>query len=279
MTLRINHKLFLLLGIIAFTFSCKSSKSVTDEVVTLKSISDSKLIDNVEKGFLGFESYYVKKYNADVVFNGSRKSFSGTLYFENDSQMIISVAPLLGIELFRAKLGRDSVYLIDRTKKMVYYGSYDLVKKMVYLDLNFMLIDAIFSNSFFALDDIDGGKNAIKRYKNFVTDNRYVLTNSKHNRTSAQSKVSFVQSFSIEPENYKIILSDVILPNSKSGFSVKYDDMKNYKGKLFPNTIKINGFQGNNTFSFNLNFSSVEFNSKNSLKFSIPEKYSFKEVK
>ena len=124
---------FLICSVLAcfVLISCKSTKEIYTDHADIKNISDNKLIKSVESNYLTFNSIYIKKYNADISINGSKRSFSGSLFIQRDSQVVMTVAPLLGIELFRAKISNDSVFLIDRTKREVHLGSYNFIEKHI----------------------------------------------------------------------------------------------------------------------------------------------------
>ena len=263
---------FLLLGFLLF--GCKAAKDVYNENVEIKNISDSRLIKSVESNYLNYSTLYVKKYNADVTVNGSRKSFSGSLFIDRDSQVIMTVAPLLGIELFRAKLAKDSVILIDRIKKHVYYGSYDFVEKNIYLDVNFHLLQAILTNEFFIINDNAGQEVSLKRFKHYIIDNQYSFNSVKQNRINRNGRVSSVlQNFLILPDVFKITQSYIQDTENQSSMTIKYSEIFKVGTVWFPSKLDINGNRGSQIFEFSISFNSVAIDSDNKLNFHIPENY------
>ena len=197
---------FLICSVLAcfVLISCKSTKEIYTDHADIKNISDNKLIKSVESNYLTFNSIYIKKYNADISINGSKRSFSGSLFIQRDSQVVMTVAPLLGIELFRAKISNDSVFLIDRTKREVHLGSYNFIEKNIYLDVNFEVVQSILTNEFFIVNDNDP-QQALKRFKHYVTDDHYTFNSVKSNRLNRNGKVAnMIQSFNILPGVFKI---------------------------------------------------------------------------
>lgn len=263
-----------LLLLLVCLYSCKTVKNSAPSDYEIKNISDAKLIKSIESNYLSYNNIYIKKYSADISINGSRKSFSGSLFMQRDSHVIMTVAPLLGIELFRAKLASDSVYLIDRTKKSVYSGSYGLIEKLAHLDVNFQTVQAILSDELFTVDESlkDGSFN--KKFKHHISQNRYNLANVKQliiNKNGQTTNI--IQNFQIMPQVFKVSESSVKNLTNGNSLQILYLDMLDVNGVQFPSKIKISGFRGGKKVEANLLFHSVDVNSKNTIQFQIPSKY------
>lgn len=268
-----SNKFFLLLIYVGLFFSCRTTKDVYSDRVEIKNISDSRLIKSVEGNYLHFRNLYVKKFNAEVTVNGSRKAFSGSLFLERDSHLIMTVAPLLGIELFRAKMENDSVYLIDRTKKHIYSGSYDFVEKSVYLDVNFKVLQAIIANEFFVIND-NGDLGALKRFKHYVSDDVYLFNSVKLNRNNRIGRTTnVIQNFEILPGVYKIRRSYIQDIDNQTAMSVQYSELIKVGEVWFPSRIHIQGNKGNQKFEASISFNSIDMDSSNKLGFSMPRNY------
>lgn len=274
----LNRNLLILL--VLFFIGCRSTKTGVSEGVHVNEITDSRLLEMTQQNYVEFRNFYVKKYNAEISFGDLKKSFSGSLFLQKDSQLVITVAPLLGIELFRAKLGLDTVFLIDRTKKDVYKGSYNLIEKYIPLQLNFDIVEAVFSNRMFVVNETNGANQSLNRFKHSIVDNQYVLANNKSSWLfNTNRNVDLVQSFQIDPSSFKLGRSVVIDTKSNSGMTVEYGDLKSTESGIFPHRISFKGFKGTQKFEATFVFNSVEINSKNSLRLSIPDRYSVKEIK
>ncbi len=259
---------------------CRSSKPVSSGSKEFLSVSDSKLMELAENVYLDYNNLYIKKYNAVVIINNSRKTFSGSMFLQKDSQLVITVAPLLGIELFRAKFDKDTVFLLDRTKKDIYKGSYKLIENLLYLQLNFNIVESIFSNRMFIVNSV-GENHSINKFKHSVIDNHYVFTNTRSGWFGGGGlrNSSLIQAFYIEPVTFKLGQSVVSDSKSNYGVEVFYSDMRSLGNSLFPHSINIKGHNGTQKFEATFTFPSIEVNSKNSLRMNIPDNYSVKEIK
>lgn len=272
--MKVNVKYLLLLLVTLSIYSCRTSKFFYSEHDEIKNISDSRLLKSVESNYLVYNNIYVKKFNADVTLNGSRKSFSGSLFFQRDSHMVMTVAPLLGIELFRAKLQKDSVFLIDRTKRSVYAGSYDLIEKTTHIDVNFSILQAIFTNEMFIVNENINEQAALKRFKHYITDSGYLFNSVKLNRINRLGRSSnIIQSFEILPGIFKINQSSILDLDNHSEVIIKYSELIKVGDVWFPSKIEIKGSRGGQKFDASISFISIDIDSKNRLGFQKPSNY------
>ena len=257
-----------------FISSCRSSKDVYRDRDEVKNISDSRLIKSVESNYLVYNSLYIKKFNAEVSINGTRKAFSGSLFLQRDSHLIMTVTPLLGIELFRAKLEKDSVFLIDRTKKSIHIGTYDLVEKNTYLDINFNILQSIFTNEFFVVNENLSQQVALKRFKHYTSEDGYLFTSVKLNRSNKGGRMNnLIQSFEILPGVYKINKTVIQDTGNQTNMIIHYSELIKVGEVWFPSKMEITGSRGNQKFEVTISFNSIDIDSNNRLSFNKPGNY------
>lgn len=257
-----------------FISSCRSSKDVYRDRDEIKNISDTRLLKSVESNYLVYNSLYIKKFNAEVTINGARKAFSGSLFLQRDSHLIMTVTPLLGIELFRAKLEKDSVFLIDRTKKNIHKGTYDLIEKNTYLDVNFNILQSIFTNEFFVVNDNVPEQMALKRFKHYTSEKGYLFNSVKLNRTNRGGRINnIIQSFEILPGVYKINKSVIQDIENQTSMIIQYSELIKVGEVWFPSKMEITGSKGNQKFEVSISFNSIDIDSNNRLSFHKPSNY------
>jgi hypothetical protein len=70
-------------------------------------------------------------------------SFSGQIRMLQDSLIWVSVAPVLGIEVFRVMIRPDSVFILNRLEKTYTRESFDFIARMTGSPLDFSVLQAL----------------------------------------------------------------------------------------------------------------------------------------
>ncbi|MCU4162424.1 DUF4292 domain-containing protein [Carboxylicivirga caseinilyticus] len=272
---------FVLYVIFLVLVSCKSTRTIYDRHGELKNITDLRLIKSISDNYLEYNTIFFKKFKAGIEINGENKSFKGNIYLNRDSSVVISINPLIGIELLRVRLSNNNVEILDRTKRDYLKGSYEYLWEKFMLELDFKTIHSILTNELFVyppdIDEID----ALKKYKHDVSDDLYVFQSLKQGRAQrierkGVKKELVLHEFYILPEVFKVNRTYIKDFNSNGVVDISYDDFFEVRNGLFPGKMKVSGIRGLNKFIIELKFDDIEFDSTNSLGFKISDKYSKK---
>lgn len=128
-----TSKLILLFAIAApilFFSSCKKGAS--------KSALSNKVLNN------NFTfNYFSTKAKVDYIDSEQNLSTPVQIRIKQDSAIWMSITPVLGIEMVRILIRKDSVFMINRLKKEYYAGSFDLIKKQLGLSVNYKLVEKL----------------------------------------------------------------------------------------------------------------------------------------
>ncbi|WP_430811418.1 MULTISPECIES: DUF4292 domain-containing protein [unclassified Carboxylicivirga] len=274
--MKLNSYLLALILVI-LGISCRSTRDVYTAKGELKNIPDAKLISSVEEGYLDFNTLFLKKFKAELTFNGEKKSFKGNMFINRDSSITVSINPLMGIELFRVRLSPGNVEIIDRTKKQYSQGDYKILWEKFLIELDYYTLQHILTNQLFPYPIGDFDKT-IKRYKHYVGQDAYQLQSLKegrYNRIYKKDKTDNVvfHQFSILPDVFRI--RDVSIRDFEvnSQVSIAYEDFQLRNNALFPSKIVIDGKRGWDSFSLGISFEHIDIDGEHSLGFKISNKY------
>ncbi|MBS2098847.1 DUF4292 domain-containing protein [Carboxylicivirga linearis] len=249
----------------------------------LKNISDARLLNDIQNGYLNYETIFYKRFKAEVDFNGDSKSFKGNIFVRRDSSIIISINPLMGIELFRVRLTNDKVEILDRTKRDYLIGDYDFIWNKFMLEVDFKTIHSILTNELFVYPLDKDILNGLKKYKHNISEDAYVFQSLKEGRAARLErrgvrKDLILHEFYIMPEVSKIKSTYIKDFNSNGSVTIQYGSFYEVNDGLFPGSLTIKGSKGLKTFKIDLKFDDVEFDSDNSIGFRISDKYSKKTI-
>ncbi|MBC7748955.1 MAG: DUF4292 domain-containing protein [Methylotenera sp.] len=243
-----NRVFFLLIGILAL-FSCRrtfhKSQPVSIERPSIK-------VNEIE-----FEYFQSK---AKIDFDDGTNQFSSpmTIRIRKDSVIWISVNPALGIEVVRALITPDSVFVIDKIHKAYYALGLNYVKNNFGVDLTFKMMQSallgnlILPNSSQDLTEFEGdyaklrqsrsdmevlnyiGKTSKKIESAIVTDKK-----TKNNLTIKYTDIAPLDSFQFGYTTQVIAnyLTDKGMMKSNVGINHQRVDLKD-KQMRFPFNVK-----------------------------------------
>lgn len=261
---------------ISFT-SCKTTREFYNKKGDLRNISDAKLISSVEDNYLDYNSLFLKKFKAEVSFNDETKSFKGNFFILKDSSIVVSINPLMGIELFRVRLLPGKVEIIDRTKKSYAYGDYRLLWDKFMIELDYNTLQRIITNEMFVYP-IDDEDMSLKRYKHYLDNDFYELQSVKEGKFTRKYKKEKTNNivyhqFSILPDIFKVSTVYIRDFSVNSEVTISYSQFIKQDGKMIPTVLNVIGNRGNDRFELTINFEHIELDGDNSIGFKVSDKY------
>ena len=281
-----KHILYFIL-LSALFFSCKSGSLLIKKERKkgeVKNLADARLIKNVELNNIVFNSLFFKKFEAEVDIDGQTKTFKGNLFIRKDTSIIVSVLPLMGIELFRIKFTPDSIYVLDRTKKKILVGGYDLLWKKFFIDIDFHAVQNMFLDQFFCYPSSELDKNCIKKFKHYIRDDHYVLQSIKNGRYTRISRKNdfkdiIYQEFTIASDIFKITKCYINDFGSRTQFVIEYKNFIELNDYVFPSLFNINGSRSGSKFSIKIEFKNIEIDGVSKISFKHSDKYKIEQFK
>ncbi len=274
-----NSIIWLILVLFLFN-ACKTSEKVV--IGKVSNIPDVKLRKLLKDNEINYNQLYLKKVGFTLDDGDQKRSFKGSFVIKKDSVIIVSIYALMGIELIRAQLTKDSVIIVDKHNKFVYNTDYSYFENKFGVDITFDIIQSIISNQLFIYPDEGDFYDGLKKYKHDITKDFYAFKSIKGKRVNRIAKRDnsniIYHEIDIYPELFKIF--NVFLKDFGTGQSlkVKYDNFKNFNNILFPEDIVISATQGVKEINLSLKINYLDINDGGSLHFKIPTSYQNKDI-
>ncbi|MBQ8442962.1 MAG: DUF4292 domain-containing protein [Bacteroides sp.] len=128
--------------------SCSSTKTLKKSH-SIEGMTETEFVENVITNAGGWNALTAKMTLAvDLEGKGATK-VSGTLRIKKGEVIQMSIAPFLGIEVGRAEISPEGVWVIDRMNKRYVQVSFAEVKALAHADLDFHTLQALFLNELF----------------------------------------------------------------------------------------------------------------------------------
>jgi hypothetical protein len=215
---------YLLLILVA---SCKTSKS-TDSSAGIKELSDTKYLEEVIKNAPSFDSFS-SKMRLTINLDGKETSVNGSLKMKKNDLIQLSIAPILGIEVARIEISKDSVLVIDRINKRYVYVPISTLSFLANGDMNFYTLQALFFNELFL-----PGKQEVT-----PSDLSAFTVRQENNKATIRLKKTkkFDYNFTTDPN--KQLTNTDISALAKYQLKWEYRDFKPLNKQSFPSQMNI----------------------------------------
>jgi outer membrane biogenesis lipoprotein LolB len=145
--------ILLLVSVVLLLSACATKKALRNaELAPVKANQLFKSLENVEPDFSWFSGKMrIEMMQAD----GAERSFSANYKVQKDSLIWISIAPALGIELFRIMLLPDSIIILDKFNKQYRAGNFNSLSNTINADLSFKDLQDVMLGTPIKLDKTD----------------------------------------------------------------------------------------------------------------------------
>ncbi len=266
-------------------FSCKHKKKMlkpenvvntaTDDTTNNRCRLDYKtaraLSRHVKENEFQF-TWVNAKANVESVIDGKEESFDIKLSIKKDSAMLISIRYLLGVEVAKILITKDSVKFVNYVSKNYFKGDFIFINDLLNADLDFELLQAVlFGNSADFSDDDTKLKPVTDR-----PNCHYLLsTERKRKLRKIQSGGEFknaLQVLTLNPENFKILINEFIDPVTNRRFIANYSNFTAKDSVFAPYRVDID-IVAQKKASVKIEYVRIEKNTPQKLSVNIPAKY------
>jgi hypothetical protein len=285
--LSLKHIPFFLFLIISFTFSfsCKNKKKLkkAEEVVVAPEDTLGKcrldyknakaLSRYIKENEFKFE-WVSAKANVESNVDNKEESFDIRVKMRKDSAMLVSIQYVLGLEVAKVLITKDSVKFVNYIQKTYFKGDFHYINELLNADLDYDLLQAVlFGNSAQYHEE----ESRLKP----VTDRQnchYMLSTERKRRLrriqqagTAELKDA-LQTLTLNPDNYKILRNEFIEPSTNRMFIAEYSQFMHKDSVFAPYHVNID-IVAQKKATVKIDYVRIEKNTPQKLSLNIPAKY------
>ncbi len=269
-----NNWVFLIIAVfILINGSCRSKEKIAS-VETMAIMDEDKLVDNILSNELTFNSLFFRRLTVDFEENGKSRAVRANMYLKRDSAIIVSVIPLMGIEVFRVSISKKEIKIIDRLNRIVIETDYEELCKKYGVELSYNIVESLLSNCLFSYPDHN--PSLIKKYTPYHQSDFYSLKSLNDKRVEKFIKREtkfYLHEINVTPGIFKVFETRMVSSLSGISIGVGYKNFESLKNTKFPKQIKINAKQGNKSYILTFDYNDIEVDGSHSLNFRLPENY------
>lgn len=257
-----KNKLYVICVLLLMFFSaCKTTRTTTKSIVK----SDNQivqLIEQIQKKQPQFTSANVSKMSLALNMSNREVNVNATCKIQKDSAIHLSIQPFMGIELFKAELTPDSLWVFDKMNKRYYAVDYGFFSKRFGVDVDFYSLQSLLFGQFFCI-----GNKDIKVDSCIATD----ISDGRKNIDFESEKMK--QSTEISSD---FTIQQVLLKSKNSNYELKtnYSDYITLYAVNFPQKIAMKATNQKNDASCDFSILRVDFNTPIKFSATNPDRYS-----
>lgn len=249
--------------------SCKTPEKV--KKVKWQNYTGKQLMTKMKEHEFKFNSFSSK---ASITFNnGEEKSFKAHLRIKQDSLIWISITPVLGIEMARVLITKDTVKVMDRVHSEYFSGNFEYVNTFLNTELDYQMLEALLLGNSMDFEYNNKIRTAIDRKQQLY----YISTEKKRKvkielkkeklKLKKQAQVLWLEPFHLKIK--KLLLKSTQNTQSLTAF---YDNYVALENELLPHGLSFK-IVAKTPINVDIKYTKPSLNKSLSFPFKIPSKY------
>lgn len=225
--------------------SCGTRKYNMVSVPRIPKISKSKLIDKININSFKNSEIKTVKINSKLSYeiaNSSQKLGLKTRIAKGEK--IWLSANFLNIPVAKLMIDRDSIHYYNKIDKTYFEGSFEFIKHLVGVDVNYEMLESLFTGDMIV--NLDKGFYTLSRDNDIYT---FKNTKTKSSYTEVE----------IYPLIHKIKSQSVKKTRDEKGLTAYYGKYQNIKDVFFPKDISVRAKNKEKNSLISISYSSVTF--------------------
>jgi len=272
--------IFLLTGIFP---SCKNKKKTlkAEPVAELDTTGGRCRLDfktaktltkHLKESAFNYDWIYAKA-NVEAKVDSEENSLDIVLRVKKDSAILISIKYILGVEIAKLLITKDSVKMVIYPKKLYFKGDFNYINDLLNADLDYDVIQALLFGNYAEFDDDETKLKPVTDRQNC----RYLLSTErkrrlrKINQHQAEPRKS-LQVMTLNPDNFKIVRNEFLDVETSRSFVAGYDKFVTKDSVYAPRSVNID-IVAEKKVNLKIDYVRIEKNQPQKLSLNIPSKY------
>ena len=246
------------LSVVFLLIGCRATKMPVKKSVAY--VDSNELSKRVYSKAIEYDGVIIRGVKVTVNNDQGSNKLKLNIKIKKDSAIFVSIANILGVEITRALLTKDTIKLIDRINKNYLEGSYQHISKMYNLPFDIFVLEKVIINPNYLFNDIE------LKNKNILYEENYYRTFTIFENQEISYLIGAAD-FTIYENSYKFIKS-----NKK--VNIKYLDYVNTGERYYPKKVEIFYTDYKKETNLIIDYNNVEFVKIDNFKLEVPRNYS-----
>lgn len=208
--------------------SCSTTKRV-HRVHSVETDPSRQLLEQVVSVQPSFESMQCSKARFKIDYSQHSYAVSGSINLIKDSAIVISLQPLLGVELYRMEILPEHLTLIDKMNRRYVRLTYQDLSRQTGINLAYNDIQSLFMNRVFMLENTQSEM----LQKKIVTSSNM----TEHQFSLADDNLTY--NFAADKQNLQLLQTAIAMPEKGADLTVNYEGHRLFGETLFPERMQL----------------------------------------
>lgn len=238
----------------------------------MKQIDKASIFDTIVKYYGDFERMSTR-FEAQFKIDKAL-TVKGNLRIKRDSIIWVSITPALNLEAFRIKLTPDSVYMVNRVGKSYYAGTYDIVRKLTGVNMNYQTVQAILLNEMI-MYPFNNNVDTLACFREMnISNKKTEIELTRKQLLRKNDTLSVQQQFTFDLLYYRLTETAISDNYLGSKLDLKYEKYKALDSlSYFPIIQTFEVKDKKNKVKIKLEYEHVRFNEEQNYPFTISERF------
>ena len=261
-----------LIIVCVFLFSCKVQEK--DNIkLKVKPRSSKFLIKKLKEKEFNFNAISTKSAVTVIDSADKKTSFKIHLRVKQDSAIWISITPLLGIEMARVLITKDTVKFLNRANKEYFIGDFEYLNKLFGADLDYQMLEALLIGNSLDFEENDKVHSRVDRKKEL-----YFLSTEKKRKVKKELKKDKgklkqqSQVLWLDPMTFKIRELLLSSPETNRSLAGVYSEYKEIDTQLIPHDLRFY-LKSKSSLKIEMKYNKFSIGKSLSFPFKISSKY------
>lgn len=213
------------------------------------------------------------KANVESLLEEKEESFDIRVSLRKDSAMLVNIQYVLGINVAKVLITKDTVKFVDYIHKSYFVGDFAYINDLLSAELDFDLLQSVlFGNSAEFYDEDTKLKPVVDR-----NECLYLLSTERKKKLrkiidGVEQPSGDLQTLSLSPENFKILKTEFVQSSTDRKFTAKYSQFAEKDSVYAPYHVDID-IVAQKSARLKINYVRIEKNTPQRLSLNIPAKY------
>ncbi|MGZ3883805.1 MAG: DUF4292 domain-containing protein [Bacteroidia bacterium] len=230
------------------------------------------LTKHLKESAFNYDWIYAKA-EVEAKVDSEDNSLDIAIRVKKDSAILISLKYLLGIEVGKVLITRDSVKMVLYPKKQYFRGDFNYINELLNADLDYDVVQALLFGNYAEFDDDESKLKPVTDRQNC----RYLLSTERKRKlrriNNGQKELTkSLQKMTMNPDNFKILKNEFIDVETNRMFTAVYDKFVMKDSVYAPHLVNID-IVAEKKVQLKIDYVRIEKNQPQKLSINIPAKY------
>lgn len=226
-----------------------------------------QVVTSMKAGQPAFD-FFSARFAGSAKWGGELTNIAGTIRIRKDSAMVLSIAPVLGIEVARILITPGGVKMMNRLEGTYFEGDMGVINGMLNADLDYFMLQSILTGGDFPHFSTDN-------FKLTQEEERIQLYSPSRKRTGApgMARTGIEQNIWLDKMTYSILQTAIYDRDANRSIQARYSGHTTVQGQAVPSELLLMFIDAATRAELSVRYSRIAIDQPQQITYSVPDRY------